>query len=224
MNARSGEGAWAWAATGRGSYRLREPPTLRAILAGQALRFASCRRAMPRCRTNGSQDELRDRPVGPRCADHRRFERARNAVREDLGALGRRGGARRAAHRAPEDAACGDRGQRRRCARGHGRRDRLRQHPGRGGPRRDRDGCDRHPGQQLGREHDSEDRRCDRRRLRLRLRHQHQGRLLHGAGGGQADAGTCQGCGARNLHRRAHRQHRFDGRTARRWARSASTA
>ena len=65
---------------------------------------------------NRSHHELRDRSVGPRRAGHRRLERAGHAVREDTGALGRRGRAGRPAHRAAEVAARRDRSRRRRCA------------------------------------------------------------------------------------------------------------
>ena len=53
--------------------------------------------------------------------------------------------------------------------------------------------------------------------LRLRLRHQHQGGAFFVAQEGrQAHAGACKGrAPRRHLHRRAHRQHRLDGRPAR---------
>ena len=164
---------------------------------------------------NGAEDGLSDRLVRPRGPGHRRLQRPGRAVRKDAGCGGCRRGAGGAAHRAPEDAARRDRGRRRRCTCGRHGRHRPRQHPRRRGPCRDRDGHDRHPGQQLGRQHHAEADRRDARRLRLRDEHQHARRVLRRAGSRQAHDRAQQGRGAGHLHRRAHRQRGVDGRPAR---------
>ena len=110
-------------------------------------------------------NELRHRSVGPRRPRHRRLERPRRAVR-----------ARRWPRPAPASCSPARRVERLKSLRAEieaeggdahvvaARRDRPRQHQGRRRPRRDRDGHDRHPGQQLGRRDDAEAGRRRRRR------------------------------------------------------------
>ncbi len=155
---------------------------------------------------------------------HRRLQRARGAVRAHAGPRRRGGGARGAAHREAEGPARADRRRGRGRARGAARRDRRRLDQVGGGACRDRDGIDRHPRQQLGRQHHAAHAGRERRRFRLRLQHQRARRLLRRAGGRQAHAGAFARRGARHLHRRPHHQHRPGGRPrGRRCRRSACT-
>ena len=131
--------------------------------------------------------ELSDRSVGARRPRHRRIGRPRRAVRARPGQGGRRRRARRAPRREAEEPARRDRGRGRRCPRRGARRHRPRQHPLGRRAYRDRDGNDRHPGQQLRRGDDPAADRGRAGRLRLRLRRQRARRVLRGAGSRQAD-------------------------------------